>query len=204
MAVVAGMGLLFGGGVGSGAGIARAEEPASLDAVREARLSLPAMTGVLVGIQLGVIAAFGREDAWRDEGHVFEDGFSTPPKPDDDVWVFNYMLHPWVGAEYYLVARNRDCGIWRSFLYSAALSTCYEYLVENMVQHPSSNDLILTPVGGALIGECRYALKRRLAGRPASDWRVRWSRALLDPMDVTLGGYPDGRMHVMMNFKAPF
>jgi hypothetical protein len=196
--------LLMAGPIPSRCGSARGDESPASPAPEEQRLSLLTMTGVLVGIQLGVIAAFGREESWRDEGHVFEDGFSALPRPDDDVWVFNYVLHPWVGAEYYLVARNRGCGIWRSFLYSAALSTCYEYLVENMVQHPSSNDLILTPVGGAVFGECRYALKRRLAGRPASDWRVTWSRALLDPMDVTLGGYPDGRMHVLINFKARF
>ena len=53
-----------------------------------------------------------------------------------------------------------------AFLSSVLASTFWEYFVE-LPEHPSLNDLIMTPVGGAIIGEASYQLGRywRAAGR---------------------------------------
>jgi hypothetical protein len=39
-----------------------------------------------------------------------------------------------------------------SFLYSAMMSTLYEFGIEAVWERPSYQDLIVTPIGGALIG----------------------------------------------------
>jgi len=69
------------------------------------------------------------------------------------VWItVNYLGHPYFGATYYIRARERGFDRIDSFLYSAFASALYEFGVEAMFERPSYQDLIVTPVGGALLG----------------------------------------------------
>ncbi len=168
------------------------------------RTPLSWMTAGVVIVQFATVFAFRNNPDWVEEGHRYWDGFTQWPVWDDDSWVYNYVAHPWVGSEYYLIARNRGWTPWGSLAYSAACSTFFEFFVENLLQPPSATDLIVTPLAGALVGEARYALRERIRRKPE---RVRGARlwiALLDPIDLSIGGFPDGRLRLYLNWKHAF
>jgi hypothetical protein len=81
---------------------------------------------------------------------------------DDNLFNTNAVAHPVAGALYYQLARGNGLSAGASFLTSVIGSTIWEYFVE-FNEKPSTNDLILTPVGGAVIGEATYRLGRLFA-----------------------------------------
>jgi len=100
----------------------------------------------------------------------FVDAWTRPPDWDDgDGIVANYVLHPFMGAEAYLMLRNRDYGPIQSFLFATGVSVAWEYVFEAWVQQPSAIDLVTTSPIGSLQGELRFQIRRRIA---------RWSPSL--------------------------
>jgi len=81
---------------------------------------------------------------------------------DGDHYNTNAVGHPLGGTAYYQIARGNGLGPGPAFIASVLGSTFWEYFVE-IPEHPSLNDLILTPAGGAVIGETTYQLGRYLA-----------------------------------------
>jgi hypothetical protein len=156
------------------------------------RIPLYQMTIGFVIADLGAVAIFGHDKAWFDDGHRMTDALTQLPAYDDDVWHYNYVLHPLVGSEYFLAARNRGWSAGSAFWYSAMMSAFYEYGPENMIQQPSIQDLIVTPTFGSILGELRYDLKKRVKERGRAGRLSRIWFAFLDPLDITIGGYPDG------------
>ena len=114
------------------------------------------------------------------------------PVWDHDRFIFNYILHPYAGAAYYMSARSCGFNIWGSFLYSFCISTIFwEYGVEAFMEIPSVQDIVITPVIGALFGEGFYKLKRMIVDR---DYRVLGSKVIgraaafiLDPVNEAIG-----------------
>ncbi len=96
------------------------------------------------------------------------------PVWDHDNAIFNYVLHPYGGAAYYMSARTQGFNMFQSFLYGLAVSTVFwEYGIEAFMEIPSIQDLFITPIGGLLVGETFYRVKRyivehdyRLFGSP--------------------------------------
>ncbi len=72
---------------------------------------------------------------------------------DTDKWGINYIMHPYFGGTYYVRARNRGFSRRGSFWYGVTMSTLYEYGIEAVFESPSVQDLIFTPVAGAVVGE---------------------------------------------------
>lgn len=102
---------------------------------------------------------------WEDDGRSpfskWWDNVSGGPVWDKDDFFLNYIAHPYVGALYYMGARSAGADAFDSFLYSFALSTFFwECGIEAFAEKPSIQDLIVTPVGGAIIGEGFYLSKR--------------------------------------------
>jgi hypothetical protein len=81
---------------------------------------------------------------------------------DNDLFATNGLAHPLAGAIYYQVARGNGLSPLASFIASFLTSTAWEYLGE-WDERPSTNDLIFTPAGGAVIGEATYRLGRMFA-----------------------------------------
>jgi hypothetical protein len=73
------------------------------------------------------------------------------PTWDKDEWWVN-AGHAYFGAAYYIRARERGFGEVPSFVYSALASFWYEFGFEAIFERPSYTDMIVTPVGGALLG----------------------------------------------------
>lgn len=93
---------------------------------------------------------------WKDQRrrYLFIDGMRF----DSNTFEFNWT-HAWAGAIYYNFGRSNHMSPVGSFLYSLAMSTTWEFLVE-FREVVSINDMIFTPVGGFSIGECFFQLGR--------------------------------------------
>ncbi len=88
------------------------------------------------------------------------------PVIDKDNPIFNYILHPYAGAAYYMSARSEGFNMLGSFLYSAFISTVlWEYGIEAFMEIPSLQDLLITPICGAVLGEGFYRAKRAIVDR---------------------------------------
>ncbi len=85
------------------------------------------------------------------------------PAWDGDKFIFNYVLHPYAGAAYYMSARSLGFNVLGSFLYCAGISTLFwEYGIEAFMEIPSIQDLIVTPLSGLILGEAFYRVKRHI------------------------------------------
>lgn len=97
--------------------------------------------------------------------------FVRNPELDHDKWVFNYVLHPYAGAVYFMAARSAGFNFWRSFLYCSLVSNVgWEFGIEAFMERPSYQDLVITPVVGSLIGEGFYRLKRHIVDNGYRLW----------------------------------
>lgn len=80
----------------------------------------------------------------------FREGF----KWDNDKLGTNTFLHPYNGSLYFNSARANGFNFWQSELFSIGGSAMWEMFMEN--EYPSTNDIIATPIGGAVIGEALF------------------------------------------------
>lgn len=128
----------------------------------------------------------------RWHNHVIKEG----PEWDHDKFYFNYILHPYAGAVYFMSARSCGFNFWRSFLYSSIVSTVgWEFGIEAFMERPSIQDIFITPIVGSCIGEYFYNVKRRLVdndycflGSSVMGGIVAW---LIDPVNEFTGLWLD-------------
>lgn len=108
------------------------------------------------------------------------------PYWDEDDWWINYILHPYWGGAYYIRARERGFDQGQSFLFSALLSTLFEFGAEALFEQPSYQDLVVTPVAGYLVGQYLFApLRESIRARPGEpNWAGKTVLFLTDPMGV--------------------
>lgn len=96
----------------------------------------------------------------------YQNIFKKGPEWDHDNAIFNYVLHPYAGAVYFMAARTCGFNFWQSMLYSACISTFgWEFGIEACMERPSYQDLLITPIVGSAIGEGFYRLKREIVDR---------------------------------------
>lgn len=166
----------------------RAQEPP-----HEPSWLVPALHGVglLTAQRAGAMLlwqhAFSLEDGDRNLRSL-RMAYTEPPKFDasrrffewdGDRWQINLVGHGLMGSELYLRARQCGHGALPSIAFTAAASALWEYGVEVYNARPSANDLVWTPLGGALIGELRF-VTWGAAGRLPRGWRT-VVRAIVDP-----------------------
>lgn len=159
----------------------------------EARENLVIMSGVTIlsGVAIMMLMTLLPQDAtnWEsgdDKWTNFTDAWTSPPEWDKDEWPVNYLVHPWMGAIFYLLARDLGAEPLGSFAYSTGLSFSWEYLVESWSEQPSAQDLLTTSPIGSLLGEGFF----RLRTGPLHDETdgFTWKKAagwILDPVDLT-------------------
>jgi len=126
------------------------------------------------------------------------------PEWDHDNPIFNYVLHPYAGAAYFMAARDAGFNFYRSLLYSAIISTVgWEFGIEAFMERPSIQDIFITPIAGSAIGELFYKLKRVIVEH---DYTLAGSRFLgnvvaflIDPVNEVIGlfrGNEARRLHL--------
>jgi hypothetical protein len=133
------------------------------------------------------------------------------PQWDTDRWYLNYLGHPYFGAIAYIRARERQFGVLGGFGYAALLSGLYEFGIEAMFERPSYQDLIVTPVGGLLVGALLFEpIREYILRKPELRWYDHIPLALTDPLGVSnsiferlLGIQTDIRVQVRLPTSAP-
>ena len=110
----------------------------------------------------------------------------SEPVWDTDRWWINYVLHPYWGGAYYIQARERGLERAQAFLYSALLSTIWEYGAEALAEPVSIQDLVVTPVVGSLVGEYIFSpLRERIRAKSGKlDWTDKATLFITDPLGV--------------------
>jgi len=101
---------------------------------------------------------------------------------DNDIVNNSFPGHPLAGAYYYLIARDQNLSRLESLLWSFTAS----YLHEAFIEFPevlSINDVIVTPMAGATIGEFMYQFGRYLrCSRNRNTAVNKIMSALIDPI----------------------
>ncbi len=124
---------------------------------------------------------------WTDEQkkatvNKWADNVQSAKWDKDAAWI-NYIGHPYWGATYYIRARERGFGEFSSFWYSAFLSGMFEYGIEAFFEQPSYQDLILTPVGGLLIGKFVFEpIRASIKSKTELIWFDHLLLVLTDPL----------------------
>lgn len=91
------------------------------------------------------------------------DNVSNGPTWDKDEHYLNYVMHPYFGGVYYTAARHAGFDEFESFLYSFTMSTFFwEFGVESFAEIPSIQDVIVTPLFGAAVGEWMYLTEQKI------------------------------------------
>ena len=153
-------------------------------------------TGLLVGVSVATMGILymmptsftnWEDDDDKNPAKKWWDNVRRGPVWDKDDLFLNYVTHPYAGAIYYMGARSAGANAWNSFLYSFALSTFFwECGIEAFAERPSIQDLVVTPVTGALIGEWFYQSKRAIKNDGDKLWGSRalgkTAMFLMDPM----------------------
>lgn len=98
------------------------------------------------------------DDYLKEGANNFVDAYGSAPTWDEDHWYHNYLGHPYVGSIYYNTVRCQGATPVESFIFSTAMSVWWEYAVESIAEHPSTQDLLVTPVAGSLMGEAVHQL----------------------------------------------
>jgi Domain of unknown function (DUF3943) len=105
------------------------------------------------------------------------------PHWDHDTWDINYLGHPYWGAISYTRARERGFGAFGGFWYAALLSGLYEFGIEALFERPSYQDLIVTPVGGVLLGALLFdPIRESIRSKPELHWYDHLALTVTDPM----------------------
>ncbi|MDH6354644.1 hypothetical protein M2132_000972 [Dysgonomonas sp. PH5-45] len=134
--------------------------------------------GLVVGLNLGVWG-FDRyilnEDFARISGKTIRRNFKHGFVWDNDQMGTNLFLHPYHGNLYYNAARSNGVSFWGSGGYAFMGSFMWEMFMEN--EYPSINDIIVTPIGGTVLGEVAFRSTDMILDDRASG-RERWGREI--------------------------
>jgi hypothetical protein len=122
-------------------------------------------TKLWVGVGMGMMGTLmlmprsvtrWEDDYIQDALYNLNESFASPPVWDEDHWPINYIGHPYAGSIYYNTLRCQGANPPQSFLFSAFISSGWEYLYEGFAERPSIQDLVVTPVFGSVLGELTH------------------------------------------------
>jgi len=114
---------------------------------------------------IGVIALLPESvSQWTAEDKAFVDAqellakhaenVAKGPVWDNDAWAVNYIGHPVAGSYFYVWGRQSGLTWQESAILTTLMSTFFwEYGWESFAEVPSTQDLIVTPLLGSLLGE---------------------------------------------------
>ncbi|MBM7035927.1 DUF3943 domain-containing protein [Vibrio ulleungensis] len=104
-------------------------------------------------------------------GDKWKENVKAGPVWDRDEHFLNYVMHPYFGGVYYTSARHAGFNEFESFLYSAAMSGLFwEYGVEAFAEVPSWQDLFITPMFGAVVGELMLQGEQHILANDGEVW----------------------------------
>ncbi len=128
-------------------------------------------SGEVFGLNIGLWAfdRFVEHGDWSYINfHTIKENFRNGFKWDNDKLGTNTFLHPYNGSIYYTAGRANGFNFWQSELFAVAGSGMWELFMER--EYPSTNDIIATPIGGAVLGETLFRISDVLLDDRTSGW----------------------------------
>ena len=130
----------------------------------------------------GILLCFNRfVTPWKNYGHVdwsdIEHNLKSKWVWDQDEFNINQIGHSYQGATYFTTARSAGLNFWESAAYTTAFGNIpWELFCE--CETPSINDLIITSIGGASVGEMLHRFF-------ADSWNTnfRWMSYFIAPLE---------------------
>ena len=129
-----------------------------------------------------------QDDYLQDAVSNLEHAYSKAPVWDEDHWEINYIGHPYAGSLYYNTIRAQGGNPFQSFVFSAFISTSWEYLFEATAEQPSIQDLIVTPIAGAIFGELTHQATLQMQ-KDGFNIVEKICVTIINPMHVLINGY---------------
>jgi hypothetical protein len=177
------------GGFSSG-GFGRADRPSYFHMAAKG-------TALIVGFELSAMVVMTflprnvtkwEDDYVSDAAQNLKRNIVSAPIWDEDDWRLNYLGHPYAGALYYNTVRAQGATPGQSFLFSFFASTFWEYIVEGVAEPASTQDLIVTPLAGSILGELahRATLEMKKNGTSVFEGII---MTLINPTHVVMNGY---------------
>ena len=131
--------------------------PDSADVARAADKHFWRATAEVMGFNIG-LWGFDRFVQHGDFAYItlksVEENLAHGYNWDNDKLGTNMFAHPYTGSLYFNAARSNGFNFWQSELFSIFGSAMWETFME--CEYPSTNDVIATPIGGAVLGETLY------------------------------------------------
>ncbi|MCK9639821.1 MAG: DUF3943 domain-containing protein [Prolixibacteraceae bacterium] len=121
----------------------------------------------------------------------FKRAYTEPPVFDNDLWIVNYVGHPYQGAYFYNAVRSQNATILQSSLFCFGHSMLWEYFTEAFFEQPSIQDMVVTPITGIVFGELAHRATIRM-GRNGFAWYEKGLIILINPMYVINNGFKSG------------
>ncbi|MCK9413047.1 MAG: DUF3943 domain-containing protein [Prolixibacteraceae bacterium] len=118
----------------------------------------------------------------------FKRAYKDPPVLDNDLWIVNYVGHPYQGAYFYNAVRSQNASIVQSSLFCFGHSMFWEYFTEAFFEQPSIQDIIVTPITGIVFGELAHRATIRMS-RNGFTWYEKGLIVLINPMYVLNNGF---------------
>jgi len=121
------------------------------------------------------------------------------PVWDHDKWAINYIGHPIAGSYFYVWGRQNGLSWKESALLTTLMSTfLWEYGWEAFAEIPSTQDLIVTPLFGSLLGEGTNYLYNCIMENDGKIYDMKWlgdlGRGILNPIGE-MNKYLDSAFH---------
>ena len=147
---------------------------------------------------IGVIAVLPENvSQWTSEDKKFTDvhkllkkhadNIAKGPVWDNDAWAVNYIGHPVAGSYFYVWGRQAGLSWQESAMLTTLMSTFFwEYGWEAFAETPSTQDLIVTPLLGSVLGEGTNYLYNCIMENDGKIYDMKWlgdlGRGLLNPI----------------------
>lgn len=143
------------------------------------------------------ISKWDKSRGFADMASKYSERVKEGPVWDKDDWMINYIGHPLSGAFYYTMVRHRGLSMGQSALFSVVMSTFFwEYGIEAFAETPSIQDLIFTPLLGAVLGEVFYQWAEKI---DANDGKLLGSEKLARTAKIMMN--PAGNLANVINNK---
>lgn len=137
--------------------VVRPQLPDSIDVARASDKHFWRATAEVMGFNIG-LWGFDRFVQHGDFSYIsfrsVEENLAHGYNWDNDKLGTNMFAHPYTGSLYYNAARSNGFNFWQSELFSIFGSAMWETFME--CEYPSTNDVIATPIGGAVLGETLF------------------------------------------------
>ena len=129
-----------------------------------------------------------QDQFWLGFGSNFRRAYTEPPRWDQDPWYINYIGHPIHGANLFNSLRSQRCTFPQAAAFNLVHTLIWEYGIEALMEPPSIQDLITTPLAGIALGELFHYLTRRM-GRGGFSTAEKVAVTLINPFYVINNGY---------------